>query len=638
MPEVTFLPAKKKVTIKAGDNLLTAAAQADVLINASCGGDGTCGKCKVKVVNERIKSEPRSRLTEEDIAKGYVLACQTPVWTDLTVEIPPEAELLAKGRTKIKTLSSGLAAWNEQLALLDYSPPVFKVYLELKPPSLTDSVSDLTRITRILRKQFEIHDIRATLKVLKELPQVLRAANWRVTVSLIKAESHLELITVEPGDTSKKHYALAVDVGTTTCVGQIIDLPKKQILAEASSYNEQASYGEDVISRMVYAKKDNGLIVLQKKAVQTVNKLAVSLAEQAGIDIKDISFVYIAGNTVMTHLFFGLTTNHIREAPYTPVFRFAPSTTTAELGFKNLPDIPVFAYPCVASYLGGDIVAGIVASNFQQSNQLTLYIDIGTNGELALGNSEWLVGCSCSAGPAFEGAGVKDGVRSIPGAIEKVSIEPENFEVVLSTIGDHLPVGICGSGLIDLLAELFLAGVINNRGKFQRSLPTNRLREGKYGWEFVVAWEKMTGVGRDLVITEVDIDNLMRAKAAIYAGITTLVQSVGLKLTDVEQVLIAGSFGNFIKIQEAVTIGLLPDLPVERFKFVGNGSLLGAAKAAISSKAREAAAQVTRSLSYLELSADSGFMDKYISALFLPHTDIKQFPSVEARMSLKKVV
>lgn len=637
MPKVTFLPAKKSVTVDAGETLLAAAAKADVLINASCGGDGTCGKCKVLAVNERLKTEVRGRLTEEEVAQGYVLACQTPVWSDVTIEIPTEVQLLAKSRTKIKTLSSSLTSWNEQLSKLELSPPVLKIYLKLPPPSLTDAVSDLTRVTRILRRQLGVHDIKVSLPVIKSLPQTVREANWCLTVTLIKAENHLELIKVEPGDQSQKQFALAVDIGTTTCVGQLIDLNKKKILAEASAYNEQATFGEDVISRMVYAKK-GGLAVLQKKVISTVSKLAEALVEESKLNLADLSFVYLAGNTIMTHLLYGLTTNYIREAPYTPVFRFAPAATTHELGFKRLPDVPVFAYPCVASYLGGDIVAGIVASNFINDNKLTLYIDIGTNGELALGNAEWLVGCSCSAGPAFEGAGVKDGVRSIPGAIEKVNIEPGSLEVVLSTIGNHAPVGICGSGLIDLLAELFLAGVINNRGKFNRSLATNRLREGKYGLEFVVAWAPMTGVNRDIVITEVDIDNLMRAKAAIYAGMTTLVESVGLKLSDVEQVLIAGSFGNFIKIQEAVTIGLLPDVPVERFKFVGNGSLLGAAKAAINSDVREAAAKVTRSLSYLELSADPSFMDKYVSALFLPHTDVKQFPSVAERLRLRKVI
>ncbi len=365
--------------------------------------------------------------------------------------------------------------------------------------------------------------------------------------------------------------------------------------------------------------------------------LVSGLIEKTDVDAKDICVAVMAGNTIMTHLALGVSPEQIREAPYAPAFRFAPLVVSSEIGLKTLDNVPVLFFPSVASYLGGDITSGIVAADLPGRQNLTLYIDIGTNGEIVLGNNEWLIGCSCSAGPAFEGAGVKDGTRSIDGAIERVEIEPETFETVFTTIGGHLPIGICGSGLIDLLAELFKVGAIDKRGKFHQDLNIDRIRKGEYGWEFIVAHSKMAGVDRDLVITEVDIDNLMRAKAAVYAGITTLIESVGVELDDINEILIAGSFGNYIKIAEAVTIGLLPDLPIERYKFVGNGSLLGTAKAALCRQVLTKAADVTRSMNYLELSADNSFMDKYISALFLPHTDERLFPSVRGGDSLKKV-
>ncbi|MDP1809232.1 MAG: ASKHA domain-containing protein, partial [Actinomycetota bacterium] len=586
----------------------------------------------------RVETGSTANLTEEELAKGYVLACKTPVFRDLKIEIPVESELVAKGRSKIKTLTSSIDSWNEQLAALEFDPPVVKKYFELAKPSLSDSVSDMTRISRLLRRELDVDEVKIDLDTVKRVPDIVRRSHWRITVTALREADHCRVIAIEPGDTTKKYYALAVDIGTTTCAAQIIDLNARQILAEASEYNRQVGFGDDVISRMVYAKKARGREVLQAKAAQTIDRLVATTTKEAGIEPGDITVAVMAGNTIMTHLLLGVGTDEIREAPYVPVFRFAPTVDTDELGLKTLSGVPVIFYPCVAGYLGGDITSGVVAADMVGHEDLTLYIDIGTNGEIVLGNKEWLLGCSCSAGPAFEGAGVKDGVRSIDGAIERVIIEPGTLEIVFTTIGGHLPIGICGSGLIDLLAELFKAGAVDKRGKFHQDLESDRVRQGEYGWEFVVAWAKMTAVGRDIVLTEVDIDNLMRAKAAVYAGITTLAASVGIDLADLREIMIAGSFGNYIKVEEAVTIGLLPDLPVDRFTFVGNGSLLGSAKGAVSRRVLAKAMEITRSMSYMELSADNTFMDKYVSALFLPHTNEKLFPSVHIGKALKKVV
>lgn len=638
MPKITFLPAGTQVEVAAGDDILTAAAKADVHVNASCGGEGACGKCKVKVAGARVETGSTARLTEEELAKGYVLACKTPVFRDLTVEIPVESELVAKGRTKIKTLTSSVDSWNEQLAALEFDPPVVKKYFELTEPSLNDSVSDMTRISRLLRRELAVDEVKISLDTVKQVPDIVRGSHWRITVTAIREADHCRVIAIEPGDTTNKYYALAVDIGTTTCAAQIIDLNTRQIVAEASEYNRQVGFGDDVISRMVYAKKARGREVLRSKVAQTIDALVATTTEAAGIAPADITMAVMAGNTIMTHMVLGVGTDEIRDAPYVPVFRFAPTADTDDLGLKTLKGVPVIFYPCVASYLGGDITAGVVAADMVGNDDLTLYIDIGTNGEIVLGNKEWLLGCSCSAGPAFEGAGVKDGVRSIDGAIERVAVEADTLETVFMTIGGHLPIGICGSGLIDLVAELFKAGAVDKRGKFHQDLESDRVRMGEYGWEFVVARAKMTAVGRDIVLTEVDIDNLMRAKAAVYAGFTTLAASVGVDLADLKEIMIAGSFGNYIKVEEAVTIGLLPDLPVDKFTFVGNGSLLGSAKGAVSRRVLAKAAEITRSMSYLELSADNTFMDKYVSALFLPHTNEKLFPSVHIGKALKKVV
>ena len=632
MVKILFKPTNRSVDVDKGENLLQAAAMADVHINASCGGAGTCGKCKVVVSGDGYSSDNRSRLTSQEIEEGYVLACQTTVTGDLTVVVPLESELLGKSHGKIKTLTSSLESWNDQLKSLPLDPKVFKKYLELKPPSLEDSVSDGSRILRALQKDLGTMDVVIELAVLKDLESLIRDADWKVTATLVKESSHYRLARVESGDTACRQFAIAVDIGTTTCAGALIDISKKEILQETYEYNGQISLGDDVISRMVFAKKDDGLKLLQKRVAETIDKLIKTLLKKTGVNNSDVDLIVVAGNTIMSHFFYGVTTDRIREAPYVPVFSFGPLVSGADLNIKTLPDAKIASFPCVASYLGGDITAGVMATGFVDSDKLTLYIDIGTNGEIVLGSgSDWLVGCSCSAGPAFEGGGVKNGIRSIDGAIERILIERDTFETVFTTIGDKQAIGICGSGLIDLLAELFRAGVIDKRGKIDHDLDTDRVRKNPDGgWEYVVAWGKVTGIENDIVINEVDIDNLMRAKAAVYAGITTLVEGVGVAMNEIEQVLIAGSFGNYIRIREAITIGLLPDIPDELYKFVGNGSLFGCVKAVIDQGFLLRAGKITANMSYQELSADNTFMDKYMSALFLPHTDEKLFPSVKS--------
>jgi len=629
VPKILFRPTNRSIEIKEGGNLLTAAAKADVHINASCGGDGTCGKCKVIISGGRIETDSRSKLSEEEIKKGYVLACQTQVFEDITVDVPLESELLTKSQGRIQTLSASTESWNSKLPELDINPIIIKKYIELPAPSLQDSVSDATRVKRELKKELGRDLVfHFDLPLLKELPRIIREGDWKITVTLLKEDDVYRIINIVAGDKSAKQYAIAIDVGTTTCVGEVVDIGARKVLGEHSEYNAQISLGDDVISRMVYAKKGDGLRILQHRAAATIDKIIKKLLRRAKIRAEEVELIVLAGNTIMTHLLYDVSTDKIREAPYVPAFRFAPVINGKDIGLDLLPKAKVVAFPCVASYLGGDITAGVVASEMINNDELSLYIDIGTNGEIVLGSSEWTLGCSCSAGPAFEGGGVKDGIRSIDGAIERVIIERDTYETVFTTIGSKIACGICGSGLIDLIAELFLSGVIDKRGKINRNLGISRVREGEHGWEFVVAWANTTSIERDIVITEVDIDNLMRAKAAVYAGITTLVDSVGLKLEDVDKILIAGSFGNYIRVKEAITIGLLPDLPIDKFIFVGNGSLLGCVKAAINKDELKQAEELTKSMSYQELSADNTFMERYTSALFLPHTNDKLFPSV----------
>ncbi|HJW83945.1 MAG TPA: ASKHA domain-containing protein, partial [Anaerolineae bacterium] len=369
---------------------------------------------------------------------------------------------------------------------------------------------------------------------------------------------------------------------------------------------------------------------LGERVRDTINELIQRLAQRNHVDPQRIYKVTVAGNPTMMHLFLGLPPASIRLAPYVPTVNHPAPALATQLGLDVHPLATVDCLPGVASYVGADITAGVLASGMQDSGALTLFIDVGTNGEIVLGNKDWLVTCACSAGPAFEGAGVVCGMRATRGAIEEVWVNGASFEPTYRVIGDVKPKGICGSGLIALVAELFVTGVIDKGGQFKLDLGSPRVREGDHGAEYVVAWASETETGKDIVLTKVDIDNLMRAKAAIYAGFSVLAHSVGVDLASVERLLVGGSFGKYINVEKAVQIGLLPDMPWERIQFLGNTSVMGAYMALLSREARAQVRAIAQKMTYIELSADNTFYDQFTSALFLPHTDASKFPTVAA--------
>ncbi|MHB1415056.1 MAG: ASKHA domain-containing protein, partial [Chloroflexota bacterium] len=399
-------------------------------------------------------------------------------------------------------------------------------------------------------------------------------------------------------------------------------------------YNSQVSFGEDVISRIIFAGKGDGQARLQRAAAGTINGLMQGLLKQTEVAPSAVTHVTLAGNTTMTHLFLGIDPKFIRLDPYTPAANYFPWVEAREVGLELDPGVKVHCSPGIASYVGGDITAGVLASGMFNSDRLTLFLDIGTNAEMVIGNADWMLACACSAGPAFEGGGVRHGMRATAGAIEQVRINAETLEPMILTIANRRPIGICGSGLIDLLSELFLTGIVDKRGKFNQDLPTDRVRKGQHGGEYVIAWAENTGTGRDIVLTEVDIDNLLRAKGAIYAAAELLASSVDLTLADMEEILIAGSFGRYLRADKAIDIGLLPDVPTDRIKFLGNSSLIGARLMSLSRDMLRRADEVAKMMTYVELSVHPEYMDHYVSALFLPHTNMDAFPSVREKYAL----
>jgi uncharacterized 2Fe-2S/4Fe-4S cluster protein (DUF4445 family) len=651
---VRFQPHNREIQVPAGENLLKTAMEAGVYIQASCGGGGFCGKCKVEVEKGEVESSPTSKISEEEFGRGVRLACQSRILSDLEVRVPVESHLDKRviGRTRERVVGGRRVSHQELESLVlgwCFNPALRKQYVEVEPPTLKDNRSDLSRLLLAIKKHFGFEGISVDSHLLKKLPFVLREADWKVTATLVQTrmESQLgeyqlrgsrrtKLIDLEGGDTTKEHYSIVLDIGTTTVWGQLLDLNERKTLAEASDYNSQIQYGDDVITRIVFSQKPEGLAKLQGCVAGTVNGIIRELMEKAGVDISRVSHMTAAGNTVMTHLLLGLDPKYIRESPYTPVANYIPPVRAVDLGLEVKEHVHLYTFPSVASYVGGDIVSGVLGSGIYQRKALTLYIDIGTNGEIVIGNSEWMVTAACSAGPAFEGGGIKHGMRATTGALEDFRIDPLSYEPMLLTIGMVKPKGICGSGLINMVAEFLEAGVLSPNGKFNTDLATPRIRSGPDGREYVLAYAGETSTGSDLVITEVDIENLMRAKAAMYAGYVTLLQSVGLAIADLEQVVIAGAFGSFIDLERAITIGLLPELPLERFLFIGNGSLLGARLISFCNEMLDDGERVCKMMTNIELSENPSFMDNYMAAMFLPHTNSSEFSGVSGRLARKE--
>lgn len=604
---------------------------AEVELNIPCGGQGRCGRCAVVVDQGDVQRRSTARLSREALEEGYALACQTVVKSDVVITVPPqekiERRLPTAQRVAKITVPFGYD-WSRDQTTQKY-------FVAIEPPGLDDNTDDVARLQRALqaRHGIEVQGMRIDLPVLRRVAGALRESHWQVTAVLemdtwMSPDGPPRLVDLLPGEQTQSCWGVAVDIGTTSNVVYLVDLVSGEVVDTASDYNGQIARGEDVISRIIYASKEDGLGELQDLVVGTVNKLLGRLAERNGIAATGIYKMAVAGNSTMIHLFLGLPPESIRLEPYITTTNQPPPVLARDLGLEINPEATVDCLPGVGSYVGADITAGVFSSNICTEKQLSLFIDIGTNGEIVLGDCDWLISCACSAGPAFEGAGVQYGMRATTGAIEEVWIDEKTLETSYRVIGDEPPRGICGSGLISLLAEMFITGIIDKAGNLNPGLDTPRVREGDHGLEYVVAWSQETATGGDIVINKVDIGNLLRAKAAVYAGFAVLARSVGIDLNTVQQVLIAGAFGQYLDVETAIQIGLLPDMPREKFKFLGNTSILGAYMSLLSRESRQGVAEVAKRMTYLELSADGSFHDEWMSALFLPHTHIANFPSV----------
>lgn len=626
---VFFLPDNIEVKIALGQTLVQAAAEAGITLRGACGGKGACGRCKVQVSSGNVTLTGTSKITPEEAATGWVLACQAVPEGDVTVFIP-EASRLVEHRVLLEERQAGVLGILAEEAV-EVAPLFHTEVLRLCAPTLADNTDDYSRLLWTLKRERGIEKVWTNRRVLKELPRVLRESDWHVAVDLARIGGWSEIQGIRPtGREAEDAYGLAVDIGTTTIAVELVELTAGKVAGTAGTYNRQAAFGDDIISRIIHAiETPGGQAELQKAVIETINGLITELLQSRKLSPQDVRAVVCAGNTTMIHLFLGLDPTYIRLEPYVPAANVPPPVKAAELGLQVHPEAWVHCMPAVSSYVGGDITAGVKVTGMNDAESLALFLDIGTNGEMVLGNRDWLMACACSAGPAFEGSGIACGMRAADGAIEAVRVFPGGFEVAYETIGNKKPLGICGSGLIDILSSLHGAGVIDRNGRFVKGNTSPRVREGREGSEFVVVWGNETGHGGDITVTQADIQNLMRAKAAVFAGLRTLMISVGLEIGAVERVFIAGGFGRFINIRDAIAIGMLPDIPLESYTYIGNSALKGARLALISRKAGEEIKAIAGRMTYVELSSGNRFMEEFISALFLPHTDMSLFPSVE---------
>ncbi len=637
--QVIFMPSGRQVEVESGVSVIKAARLAGVHINASCGGSGVCGKCRIILESGTLAGGKSEKLSEAEYEEGYRQACIAIIDGNVTLRVTAESELAAGSmatevpvRHQARMHVFNIEDLKEEGVFV---PPIEKRVLHLSAPTHDDNKADAGRIIQGLKNEHNERGMITTLPVLKKMRSALRAKDFVVTVTLSRSVSEggkSHIVNIQPGDVSHRNYGLAFDIGTTTVHGSLVDHQTGKLVARRADYNAQISYGEDVISRIVHAEKPKGLQLMHELVINTINGLIAKLLLKNDVERDEITSITLAGNTTMTHLLLGLEPHNIRRAPYVPVSTFFPPIRARDIDLELPLRAVALVYPSISSYVGGDIIAGVMGSGMYRTEAVTLYVDIGTNAEIVIGNRDWLVCAACSAGPAFEGGGITHGMRAAAGAIEDFGLNPATYEPMNITIGNKPCIGICGSGLLVIVATLFEYGVIDGKGKFNRNLETPRIREGRSGYEYVLTWEAEAGGDSDIVINEVDIENFIRAKAAIYAGCKTLIEGVGLQVTDLEQIILAGAFGSYIDLDSAMTVGLLPEVDPGRVLYVGNGSLLGSWMSEMSNHIRRDVVEVVRNMTSFELSEVTDFKDQYIGSLFLPHTDVSLFPETSARL------
>ena len=625
------------IEANAGDNLLELARRANVAIDAPCSGNGSCGKCRVKILDGEVDTIPSRHISEEEFSQGWRLSCNCKVVGDVTVLVPDIASAY-QSRMKTADLSSPEELAIFEQAKLDmeagglaFQNRFFALQLEMAEPTADDTMPDIERLQWAVQAALAEQDcqrVAVPFPVITRLASTLREQNFRVCVKGERKDgvfTCMELSAYEDTDL----VGAAIDIGTTTVTMVLTDLTNGKLLAKGSSGNGQIRFGADVINRIIQSTKPGGKKALQDAIIkETLNPILGNLCRSAGINARSIVNLCIGANTTMNHLLLGVDADPVRMDPYIPSFFAWQDLKAGDLKLVANPLAPVILAPNIGSYVGGDITAGTLANMMWNMDEMTLFIDLGTNGEIVFGNRDFLMSCACSAGPAFEGGDISCGMRATDGAIEAITIDKATLEPTLTVVGDpgQKPVGLCGSGIIDIIAELFRVQAVDAKGLFVRENP--RILRDKHGMgRYVIATAEESDTGREVAINEVDIDNFIRAKGAIYSGIDTLLSSVDMTPECIDRICVAGGIGSGINMKNAIYIGMLPDVELEKYSYIGNSSLSGAYAMVMSDLAVEKCHEVGANMTYLELSTYPGYMDSFVAACFLPHTDASLFPS-----------
>jgi uncharacterized 2Fe-2S/4Fe-4S cluster protein (DUF4445 family) len=622
-----FQPYGKRLEASTGTKILQAAKDAGINLNSVCGGEGLCGKCRIIVRSGKehlsLPSESEKHtFSEEDLCAGLRLACQTTIREKgiVTVDVPAES------RSDQQKLSYVGLERKVKLA-----PAVKSIIVTLEKPSLLDSRSDVDRLLDALESKISLRP-NIDYESLKEIPHVIREKNWTVTVTIWNDQ---EIIAVQPGQVSDC-YGFAVDIGTTKLAGYLLDLRDGEIVSSASMMNPQIPYGEDVISRIRFMmEKPENLVKLQRMVTEGVNKLVKETCKKAETSPKEVYEMTVAGNTAMHHIFLGIPSDYVALTPYPAALQSSVDVKARELFLGLSQGSYVHVLPTIAGFVGGDAIADILATGIHEMAEISMLIDIGTNTEVILGNKDRLLACSCASGPALEGAQIKHGMRASTGAIEQVWIDPETLGVNCKTVGGGRPRGLCGSAVVDIVAELLKTGLIDGSGRFRKNIDTPRLRMNERSSEFVITWKNENSANTDVVFTQRDIREAQLAKAAIYTGVSILMKHLGIKPYAIQKIFLAGAFGTYVDPQNARIIGMYPDVPLERVQFVGNTAGSGARMALLSVKVREAAEKIAKAVEYVELGADPSFQSEFLKATYLPHQELDRFPSIAKLLGKK---
>ncbi|MHA1237793.1 MAG: ASKHA domain-containing protein [Candidatus Odinarchaeia archaeon] len=624
--KIRFLPYNKVIQVRKGANLLSEALNHNIPISSLCGGRGVCGSCKVIVLKGKenlseITEKERMLLSDEEIKNNYRLACLVNVLGDSEFKIPEETLYLNFN-----------LIWQGYEPKTKLAPAVKKLFLALSPPSFEESAAYDIRVLNAIKKRISVPNLRFTYETLKVLPSILKAQDWKVTVVIVEDK----IIGLEGGNTENKTYGIAVDIGSTKIAVFLVNLKNGELVASASEINPQTKFGEDIISRISYIMKDDGnLKILNKVVVEAINKLIDKCCSERNISTNNIYEVVVAGNTVMTHIFLGISPTSLAWAPYVPAVSGPQSIPSEKIGIKIHRNGNVYVFPSIAGFVGGDAVAGVLATRIHKHKQTSMLIDVGTNTEIVMGNSDNLVCSSTASGPAFEGASIKFGMKAASGAIEKVKIDDSTFEVYYETIDEEPPVGICGSGIIDAVAELVRVGVISPDGAFRSDLKTPRLVDTGKDKYFILVYKEDTKFKRsDIYISQQDIRQIQKAKAAIQATYLLLMKRLNFDHTQLSKLYLAGAFGLYINPRSAQIIGLLPEISLNKVKFVGNTAGSGARLALKNYKLRKEIERIANKVQHVEIAVDKSFQKEWIKALYFPHADLKLYPKTKNILKL----